>query len=197
MGDVLVFDTGVIESGTYTRYDVTEVQGVSWTGEINLVVQYRADNTNTIVNPELAYAEGVDGVISRPSPILGLLPVVAPNVQGMGDAYSFYMLNHNLVKIVDHPRSDSTGGGSGRLITAQWLPVYPDGKAPLPVPPLGDIVLNMGLAFLADGSMVEILDITTEFDEASSTWYAVIPESDLTELQGMIGALTVSYFTDS
>lgn len=194
VGDVLVFDTGVIESGTYTRYDITEVKGVSWTGEINLVIQYRDDNTNATENPELTYVEGAEGVITRPSPILGLLPVVSPSVQGVVDAFSFYMLNHNLVKIIDHPRSDSSG--SGTLITAQWLPVYPDGKAPLPSPPVGDLVLNMGLAFLADGSMVEVLGVTTEFDEETSTWYAVIPESDMAELGGMVGALTVSYLTN-
>lgn len=194
VGDVIVFDTGIVETGTYTRYDITEVKGVSWTGEIELVVTFREDNANTTPNPELSYIEGSSGVVSRPSEMLGLLPVISPSVQGMGDTFSFYMLNHNLVKVLDHPRSD--GGGKTKLITAQWMPVMGDGRAPLPSAPIGDFVLNMGLAFLVDGSMVELLGITPEKDEGTGTWYAVIPPEDLNELQGQIGALTVSYLTE-
>lgn len=194
VGDVIVFDTGIVETGTYTRYDITEVKGVSWTGEIELVVTFREDNANTTPNPELSYIEGSSGVVSRPSEMLGLLPVISPSVQGMGDTFSFYMLNYNLVKILDHPRSD--GGGKTKLITAQWIPVMGDGRAPLPSAPIGDFVLNMGLAFLVDGSMVELLGITPEKDEGTGTWYAVIPSEDLNELQGQIGALTVSYLTE-
>ena len=191
-GDVIVFDTGVVEVGT--RYDITEVKGVSWTGEVELVIRFRDDNTNITPNPELSYLEGSTGVISRPSEMLGLLPVVSPSAQGMRDAFSFYMLNHNLVKVLDYPRSD--GGGKTKLITAQWMPVMGDGRAPLPSVPIGDFVLNMGLAFLVDGSMVELLGITPEKDEGTGTWYAVIPPEDLNELQGQIGALTVSYLTE-
>ena len=192
-GDVLVFNTGILETGTYTRYDVTEVIRVSWTGEIELGIRYRDDNTNSLPNPELSYLEGTDGVISRPSEILGLLPVVSPNSQGMGDTFSFYMLNHNLVKVLDHPRDD--GGGKTKLLTAQWLPVGPDGRAPLPSKPLGDFVLDIGLAFLVDGSMVELMGVKPQEDPANGRWYAVIPPEDILELAGQIGALTVSYLT--
>ncbi len=193
VGDVLVFDTGISEKGTYTRYDITQIKRISWTGEIELIIEYRDDNTNTLENPDLSFIEGADGVITRPSEMLGLLPVVAPSVQGMGDTFSFYMLNHNLVKILDHPRDD--GGGKTRLITAQWLPVQSDGRAPLPTEPLGDFVLDMGMAFLVDGSMVELMGVKPVFDEAASRWYATIPPEDMTELAGQVGALTVSYLT--
>jgi hypothetical protein len=194
--DVIVLNTGALEPGTYTQYKINEVINVSWTGEIELSIQYLDGNNNDIANPQLDYLVGAVGIVSRPSEHLGLLPVVSPDVQDMSDAFSIYTLNHNIVKLLDAPRSDG-GGGGAVLKTAQWLPVMADGRAPLPTEPLGDFVLDMGMAYLLDGSVVELSGVKPQFDAETSTWYAVIPAADMAELQGMVGAITVSYLTGS
>ncbi len=195
-GDVIVLNTGILEPGTYTKYVINEVMNVSWTGEIELSISYMDTNDNNIANPQLDYLIGAEGVVSRPSEHLGLLPVVSPDVQDMTDAFSFYILNQNL-KQLDAPRSDGGGSGNAVLRTAQWLPVAPDGRAPLPSPPMGDFVLDMGLAYLMDGSVVELSGVKPQLDAETSTWYAVIPAADMAELNGMVGAITVSYLTGS
>lgn len=195
VGDVIIFNTAIVEPGTYTRYTIEEVVEVDWLGGITLLIKYQPSNDNTTPNPPLDYLVGSDGVVSRPSPNRGLLPVISPRVQGMVDAYSFYTLNHNLVKLLDQ---DTNEGGNARptqLVTAEWLPVDPSGRAPLPSEPLGDFVWGIGFAFLMDGSLVELMGVKPVLDEESGTWYAVIPSSDVAELDGQIGALTVTYLT--
>lgn len=196
VGDVVVFNTGQLDPGTYTQYIINEVRGVSWTGEVDLVIAYSDSNNNDLVNPQLDYLVGAEGTVSRPSEHLGLLPVVSPDIQNISDAFSIYTLNHNIVKVLDAPRSDGGGGtGNVTLKTAQWLPVSPDGLAPLPSPPLGDFVLDMGMAYLMDGSVVELSGVKPEQNLETLEWYAKIPAADMAELNGMIGALTVSYLT--
>ena len=192
VGDVLVFDTASVEPGTFTRYLITAIRRVSWTGEVDLTVVYDPTNNNDSVDPPLDYVVGQRGVISRPSEFLGLLPVVSAQRQNISDAFSFYTLNQNLVQQLDAPRSD--GGGSVVLYTAQWLGVNPmTGRVELPSVPLGDFVLDMGLAYLLDGSIVEVVGLKPAYDDSSESWFTVIPETDMLELGGMVGALTVTY----
>lgn len=191
-GDVIVLDTGIAETGTYTFYEVVEVIDVSWTGAISLKIRYSEDNDNVTPNPDIGYFVGNDGTIARPSEQRGLLPVVSPNTQGLPDTFSFYTLNHNLIKVLDEAKAQNA-----TLVTAQFIPVSPTGRAELPSEPLGDFVFNMALVFLVDGSMAEILGVTAEFNEDTNKWFAVIPPNDMTALGGQIGALSVSYMTPS
>ena len=192
VGDVLVFDTASVEPGTFTRYLITAIRRVSWTGEVDLTVVYDPTNNNDSADPPLDYVVGQRGVISRPSEFLGLLPVVSAQRQNISDAFSFYTLNQNLVQQLDAPRSD--GGGSVVLYTAQWLGVNSiTGRVELPSVPLGDFVLDMGLAYLLDGSIVEVVGLKPAYDDSSESWFTVIPETDMLELGGMVGALTVTY----
>ena len=194
--DIVMFDTGMVDPGTYTRYVVTEVHSVSWTGEVELSLQYLDDNASPGGPPFLDFILGTVGVIARPSEYLGLLPVVSPLTQDVKDTYSFYLLNYNLIKLLDAPRDDGGGTGNVVLKTTPFLFVNPaDGRAALPFPPIGDFVLNMGIAYLVDGSSVEITDIMPVQDTTSGQWYAQVPMEDLTELDGMVGAITVSYLT--
>lgn len=195
-GDVLVLNTAVAEAGTYTRYTVVSVDDVDWTGSVDLTVQYDESNTNVTPDPHMGYFIGQRGVISRPSAHLGLLPVVSPDKQGIPDAFSFYTLNQNITRTLDAPRDD--GGGKVTLFTGEYLPLNPmTGQAELPHPPLGDFVLNMGLAYLVDGSVVEVVGLKPTYDEPTDKWFAVVPEADLIEMGYMIGAVTVTYLIES
>lgn len=196
VNDIVMFDTGPVDPGTYTRYTVVEIHSVSWTGEVDLSLQYLDDNASPGGPPFLDFLLGTEGVIARPSEYLGLLPVVSPLTQDVKDTYSFYTLNHNLIKLLDAPRSDGSGSGNVRLQTTPFLMVNPaDGRALLPSAPLGDFVLNMGIAYLMDGSSVELTDVMPVQDADTEQWYAQIQMSDITELGGMVGAITVSYLT--
>lgn len=195
-GDVLVLNTASAEAGTYTRYTVVSVDNVDWMGSVDLTVAYDESNDNTYPDPNMGYFVGQRGVISRPSAHLGLLPVVSPDRQGIPDAFSFYTLNQNIARTLDAPRSD--GGGKVTLFTGEYLPLNPmNGRAELPHPPLGDFVLNMGLAYLVDGSVVEVVGLTPSYDEDTQKWFAVVPEADLIEMGYMIGAVTVTYLIES
>lgn len=196
VNDIVMFDTGPVDPGTYTRYTVVEIHSVSWTGEVDLSLQYLDDNASPGGPPFLDFLLGTEGVIARPSEYLGLLPVVSPLTQNVKDSYSFYLLNHNLIKLLDAPRNDEGGTSDVVLRTAPYLFVDPsNGRALLPSPPIGDFVLNMGIAYLVDGSSVEISDVMPFHDQASGQWYAQVPMEDLTELDGLVGAITVSYLT--
>lgn len=196
VGDVIVFNTGLIEPGTFTRYAITNVGNVSWTGSVDLTVEYDPTNNNDSPDPPLDWLSGATGIVARPSEHLGLLPVPSPQIQGLPDSFSFHTLNDNMVHKLDAPRSD--GSGKMVLFTGEYLPLNPmDGRAELPHPPLGDFVFNMGLAYLVDGSVVEVVGLSPFYDETAEKWFAVVPEADLIEMGYMIGAVTVTYLIES
>lgn len=194
--DVIFFDTSAVDLGTYTLYNVVEIHSVSWTGDVELTIQYDNVNENPGGPPPLDFIIGAVGVIARPSDKAGLLPVVSPSKQEISDTFSFYLINHNLVELLNNPPKQDVE--STKLVTAAWLGINPaDGRAELPSTPIGDFVLDMGIVFLIDGSMAEIVDVKPLFDETTGRWYAQLPMSDLDELGGMVGAVTVSYLTAS
>lgn len=195
-GDRVFFDTSPFEPGTYTLYDILEVHSVNRYGDVDLTLQYLEINENPSGPPMLEFLIGQDGAIGRPSKHLGLVPVISPNTQGMRDNFSMYLLNHNLLKLLDVPRDD---GGQTNVVlhTAQWLPVNPmNGRVNLPNVPLGDFVLNMGMAYMIDGSTVEISDLTPAYDDVLEVWYTQIPHIDLEELNFMVGAITLTYLIE-
>lgn len=192
--DVIFFDTSSVDPGTYTLYGITEIHSVSWTGEVELSIRYLDVNDNSGGPPPLDFITGNAGVIARPSDKAGLMPLVSPSIQEMPDTFSFYLLNHNLIELLN--KDPNEGVEKTKLTTAAWLPINPsDGRAELPSEPVGDFVLNMGVVFLVDGSMVELIDVSPVFDETTGRWYAQLPMSDLEDLGGAAGAVTVSYLT--
>lgn len=193
-GDVLVLNTAVIEPGTYTRFTITEVVNVDWLGGITLRVKYAEDNDNASPNPPMDFLIGLEGIITRPSPNRGLLPVVSPETQGIPDAFSFYTLNWNLTRVLDE--AQAAGGNNARLYTTSYLPVASDGKINLPRPPLGDFVFNMAFVYLADGSIVEVIGVKPTQDPDTLQWYTQIPSSDMKELGNLVGAVQLTYLID-
>lgn len=195
VNDVVFFDTTSVEPGTYTLYEITELHGVSWTGAVDLTIRYMDVNDNDFGAPPLEFIVGATGVVTRPSEQVGLMPVVSPDSQNISDTFSFYLLNHNLIQLLDNP--PGTDAENLKLVTPSWLPVNPmDGRAPLPSKPVGDIVLSMGLLYLMDGSMTEVIGVEPVFEESQNQWYVQIPTEDIDELgQGSVGAIMVSYLT--
>lgn len=193
-GDVVFFDTTSVDPGTYTLYEVKEIHRVSWTGTVELNIQYMDVNDNSAGPPPLEFIVGATGVITRPTEEAGLMPVVSPSSQGISDTFSFYLINHNLVELLNNPPVPDVE--STELVTPSWLPVNPmNGRARLPSRPVGDFVLGMGIIYLLDGSMAEIIGVEPVFEESANAWFAQIPTADMAAFEGLVGAITVSYLT--
>lgn len=75
------------------------------------------------------------------------------------------------------------------LVTARHLPLSSDGTVELPTKPYGDVLLNMALIHLADGSVVEVMGVSLDGYTLS------IPLEDLDQLTNP-KAVTVSYLGD-
>lgn len=194
-GDVLVFNTSIVEPGTYTQYVISEVVNVDWLGGVTVILSYSSANNNDSPNPPMDYFVGSEAMVSRPSVNRGLLPIVASSVQDMTDTYGIYTLNHNLSVVLD--TAQASAGVNAKLITARYLRVGSDGRAALPSAPLGDFVLDMAMLFMFDGSILEVMGVLPEQDPETEQWYAVIPAQDMATIAGTIGAMSVSYLIDA
>lgn len=106
IGDVIAFDTSMYEPGTFTFYEVTNIPTPDVANPI-IEITYMAINDNAWGPPDLYSLFGFPQTISRPSPNLGLLPVVSTDVQAVSDKYTEYVQNYNFTKIVDNIQ----GGG--------------------------------------------------------------------------------------
>lgn len=101
IGDIVIIDTGTLEPGTLTRYEVLSIIQSDYTTP-TVLAQYMVNNDNASPDPDLSWALGAEGIITRPSDNYNLLPVISPNVQLTTDRLSFYILNYNLVSILDN-----------------------------------------------------------------------------------------------
>ena len=107
VGDILVFDTGAYETGTFTFYEVTAIVTPDYAAP-TVAVQYMAFNNNNTGTPDLSYVVGSDGMITRPSSHLGLLPVVSRDVQILSDRFTEYVQNYNFTRILDNQSNNQT-----------------------------------------------------------------------------------------
>ncbi len=190
VSDVLVIDTAQWEPGTLTRYVITEVVNSSWTGEMTVRIQYEIDNDNRSPNPDLSYSLGSTGIVTRPSPNLGLLPVPSPQAQLMSDRFSFYINNYNLTTILDTNGAGGTAPVS-EIVTAQELPIRFDGTAELPDAPSGDFIFNTAILHMWDGSILESMGARPI--TIAGKHYVELPAGDLAIHQDFIISITVSY----
>lgn len=108
-GDVLVFDTRDTELGTMTQYNVVTVTSAN-ASDAKLTIVYSTTNNNDTPNPDIGWCVGQASVIARPTLNNGLLPVIAPGMQGLSDRFSFYLLNYNN-SVIDR----GVGGGGTNL----------------------------------------------------------------------------------
>jgi len=105
-GDVVVFDTGMFETGTFSFYSVDAIITPDSFQPI-VTLTYMSVNDNPGGSPDLGgYIVGSDGVISRPTPNYGLLPVVSRDIQLISDKFTEYVQNYNFGRIVDITMSD-------------------------------------------------------------------------------------------
>lgn len=114
-GDVLVLDTTGYESGTFTRFVVSNIISLSY-DYVRLSVTYDPTNDNNDPNVDLGYVIGYDGMIARPSSHIGLIPIVSSSMQTLSDRFSTYILNYNLHGILDNLLL-FTNGGLGNTFT--------------------------------------------------------------------------------
>jgi len=90
-GDIIIIDTGMVELGTLTRYEVLSITtpSVDATGAVGLLVRYQSTNDNSITNPDLSHSLGFDAVVTRAFTNTDVLPVPSPGVQLLPDRFSF------------------------------------------------------------------------------------------------------------
>lgn len=106
-GDIIAFDTSVVETGSFTLYDVASIVTPD-NIDVVLSIHYSSVNDNSSGPPDLTWLIGQDGVIARPSPHYGLLPVVSRDLQIISDKFTEYVQNYNFVKIVDNALADTS-----------------------------------------------------------------------------------------
>lgn len=100
IGDVVAFDTSVVETGTFSFYSVDSIQTQDYT-VVSFTLKYMDINDNTNGPPDLGWVIGQDGTIARPSSNIGLLPVVSRDYQVINDKFTEYVQNYNFTKILD------------------------------------------------------------------------------------------------
>ncbi len=192
VGDVLVLDTGAAETGTLTRYRIATIVNTTWDGQVEALAVYEDDNNNRTVNPDLTYTVGLPGIITRPTTTHGFLPLPSSDVQQIPDRFGFYLQNYNN-QVLDTLLPEGTGGGSAiQVITAEGLVPNLDGHVLLPQKPLGDLIWNMALIYLSDGSAMEATGVSW-IEDTNDTVRLVIPQEDLDFLHAPIDSVTVSF----
>lgn len=191
VGDVVVLDTSPYEQGTVTHYVIEEILAKTF-GSLRVTAR-----PSEVVDPplDLNWALNTDGIVTRPSENLGLLPVISADVQQTNDRLSFYTLNHNLINILDKKGAGSSGAvpsGEFTLYTAKKVPFTNGLGAIIPHTPAGDFVHDLALIYFDDGSMAE-LDNIVLFTDTDGFNYVRISEEDEIEYGAKITHLTVSY----
>lgn len=83
------------------------------------------------------------------------------------------------------------GSLSMGLVTAKKLLISSTGTAVLPTRPFGDILHNLAMIHLTDGSVIEVTDVTVRSEDG--VWLLQIDPDDFDQLRDMAVSLTVSY----
>lgn len=185
--DVLVLDTGAVETGTLTRYLITTVVGTTWDGRAEVIAHYLPDNDNQYPNPDLSYVIGHAGIITRPMEKVGLLPLPSPKTQLIADRFGFYLQNYNAV-ITEKELAEANVG----VVTAERLIPNAEGYIILPQLPLGDLIWNMAITYLEDGSAVEMTGVTWVVGGDGQPRLVLDPD-DVAWLPSPLHSVTVSF----
>jgi len=185
--DVLVLDTGAVETGTLTRYTITHVVNTTWDGNVEVIAEYDDDNDNQYPNPNLGYVIGYPGIITRPFPSVGLLPLSSAETQKVSDRFGFYLQNYNSWVTDQELKKTSVG-----IVTAENILPDGDGYYVLPQIPLGDLVWKMAIANLADGSAAEMVGVDWGYNSSGSAQLILDPD-DVAWLHSPIVSITVSF----
>lgn len=188
-GDVVVLDTGPVETGTLTRYRIDTVTNTSWDGTATVVAHYEPDNDNATPNPDLGFVVGRPGIIARPTTHHQFIPLISPSTQGLSDRFAFYLQNYNNY-VIDKTLHE--GVGQSLTLVTKSLRVNPDGYLVLPEIPQGDLIWNTVIVFLDDGSAVEFTEVTWSLNPEGLP-VIVFDPNDIAFLHAPIDRVTVSY----
>lgn len=184
--DVLVLDTGAVETGTLTRYLITTVVGTTWDGSVEVIAHYLQDNDNQYPNPSLNAMVGSPGIITRPMSRVGLLPLPSPNTQLIEDRFGFYLQNYNAV-VTERELAEANVG----LVTVEHITADPQGRYVLPQIPIGDLIWKTAIAYLHDGSAVEMTGVT--WTPSDGLAVLELDDTDITWLPSPLQSITVSF----
>lgn len=185
IGDVIALDTNGYEPATITNYSIETITSRKF-NEVTVTLKYLVSNDNTEGEPDLEFSIDSLGFVTRPSVKSRLLPVPSPGIQLLPDKFSFYTLNNNLLDILDDSQPV-------KLITVKGLSVDSAGVVQLPSKPIGDILLDLALVKLTDGSFVEFTDLN--LDSTGTIAYLNLSLTDLSVFEGLVSSVTVSYLT--
>lgn len=125
VGDVIAFDTSVVESGSFTLYEVANITSAT-SFDATTTLRYMTANNNAFGSPDLLWVVGQDGVISRPSDNYGLLPVVSRDLQLISDKFTEYVQNYNFSKIVDNVNLVQRTNGDNVTLTKGMVVYVPE-----------------------------------------------------------------------
>jgi len=106
-GDILVIDTSPYEGGTITFYEVRAIVKSHYRSP-TLKILYMSDNDNELINPDISYSLGMDGIITRPFISTNLLSISSSDAQGMNNRFSTYLTNINMESLVEKALGDFT-----------------------------------------------------------------------------------------
>lgn len=191
VGDVIVIDTAAYQPGTMGFFTVNNIVSKTF-NSIKVDVSYLGSPGTS---PDLTWVIGAEGIISRPTPNLKLLPVISADVQKTIDKYSFYTLNYNLSKVLDSISPSSGGSNAVRLYTAKRVPYEAGIGANIPHLPLGDFVNNTAVLHLKMGAAIEVMDITMFTDE-NGFYYVKLDDIDDLQYGADVESVTVSYLIE-
>lgn len=187
--DVVVLDTGPVETGTLTRYRINTVVNTSWDGTATVIAEYEADNDNATPNPDLGFVVGRPGIIARPTTHHRFVPLISPSTQQLSDRFSFYLQNYNNL-VIDKTLHE--GVGSDVTLVTKTLLVNQDGYLVLPETPKGDLIWNTVIVFLEDDSAVEFTEVTWSLNPDGLPVIVFDPD-DIAFLHAPISRVVVSY----
>ena len=100
VGDIAVFDTSSFETGTFSRYTLTNISASTST-TLSGTITYHQFNDNA-GDPDLGYSVGVYGYLARLSDKKDLMALPSPGIQGLSDAFAFMSYNEDAFNIVDN-----------------------------------------------------------------------------------------------
>jgi len=115
IGDVLMFDTSAFSAGTVSKYIIASI--VSAVGPaLTVTATYAASNAPEPA-PDLSYAEGTVGILSRPTATKGYTILPSPSLQQVPEALITASINSDNISISD-PASGGVGSATNLGYTA-------------------------------------------------------------------------------
>lgn len=100
VGDVVILDTGAVDTATITSYQISSVISATF-NSFRARIEYDVNNSNPSGAPDISSSIGLPGAVVRKSPTIGLSNVVDASLQLIPSSVSSQLLNDNLTQVLD------------------------------------------------------------------------------------------------